>query len=148
MIHEEYVSIETAKMLKQAGFDWEVRGVWCIEPANGGNPTQPNFSFAADNFNNTDNFFDNPLCNWYSAPTQAVAQRWLREVKGIVVTAEYKGKGDDIDSMYFQWGYSYEPLNHTIRDKQYNVTAIYSTYEAALEAGLQKCLTIILEEKK
>ena len=64
--HETYVSLETAKLLKQAGFDWEV-----------------NYYFRDNNEKlipkEVIHCFNNQLTK---ASTLEVAQKWLREVKG------------------------------------------------------------------
>ena len=60
--HEYYVSLEVAKLLKEAGFDWEVEYVY--------------------NFGKLIRSVAHPvLGNELAAPTLDVAQRWLREVK-------------------------------------------------------------------
>lgn len=70
MIEESYVSFDTAKLLKEAGFDevcsWAYYRAynWCLIHER-----------------------NSKLClGYYSRPTQALAARWLREVHGIDVT--------------------------------------------------------------
>ena len=57
MIEEQYVSLDTAKLLKEAGFDVPCRGGYHVNRFR------------------------------YEAPTQALAARWLREVHHINVYA-------------------------------------------------------------
>ena len=125
MIEEIYVSFETAKMLKEAGFDvpcfnqYIERGtIWhCDCPEN----------------------FNKSQCAT-SCPTQALAARWLREVHRIVMDVAFVppsvngdvwqcfvGKMDDM-----VWAGDYEPSDRK-----------YATYEAALEAGLQEAIKLI-----
>ena len=59
MIEESYVSFETAKMLKEAGFDVPCRGGYHVNRFR------------------------------YEAPTQALAARWLREVHRIVMDVAF-----------------------------------------------------------
>ena len=59
MIEESYVSFDTARMLKEAGFDVPCRA-----------------GYHANRFR-------------YEAPTQALAARWLREVHGIHIFCNY-----------------------------------------------------------
>lgn len=68
--HNEYVSLDIAKLLKKAGFDWAVE------------------DYYSHNFqNHTINFANhNAVGDEFSAPTLAVAQRWLREIKGVQVS--------------------------------------------------------------
>ena len=61
--HECYVSLEVAKLLKEAGFDWECREYY---------PS----SFMACRYEE------------YAKPTLEVAQRWLREVMKMEVFVE------------------------------------------------------------
>ena len=82
MIEESYVSFETARMLKEAGFDvpctsqyTEGMGVW-----RGKYP----YNFNEEDFG-------------YSRPTQALAARWLREVHRIVVDATFIPPSTDGD---------------------------------------------------
>lgn len=72
----------------------------------------------------------------YSAPTLAVAQKWLREVANMsvhVFMSPYQS--EDLFKWAFSIIYDVEP------DR-------YTSYEEALEAGIQKCLTILLREKQ
>lgn len=55
MIEESYVSFDTARMLKEAGFDVPCRGGYHVNRFR------------------------------YEAPTQALAARWLREVHNIMI---------------------------------------------------------------
>ena len=78
--HECYVSPEVAKLLEQAGFDWEEH-------------YPRNFCYVNDN---TELFDKSVLKNYigeddviYLAPTIEVAQRWLREVKHLDISIHY-----------------------------------------------------------
>ena len=119
--YETYVSLETAKLLKQAGFDWEVDACYTY----------------GDYFD----FLQRPKnCNeiehWHSAPTLSVAQKWLREVKGYYVFVT-----DDSQCV--------EPnLIWVITRPSYLAGMCKgSTYEDYLEAGINKCLTLLLKEE-
>ena len=121
--HESYVSLETAKMLKEAGFDWP-----CIYGYDAKGKTCYPYDYRYTPWND-----GTTLC--CSQPTLAVAQRWLREVKGYsiyVIPGGYKYYVlDNNDSCGYGSTYT---LNSTLK------------YEEALEAGIQKCLRILLEE--
>ncbi|MBR1525069.1 MAG: hypothetical protein IJ640_00215 [Prevotella sp.] len=143
--HEEFVSIETAKLLKQAGFDWELVSRYA-ERIPIGNEEPPQFMLLTgddmghQNWNGYTKYEPN-LC---SAPTQAVAQRWLRERHSLdIIINRHKARG-------WRCWVENDILPH-MKDTEIIclcVTETAPTYEAALEAGLQKCLTLILEEKK
>jgi len=124
--HESYVSLETAKMLKQAGFDWECPQAYDI--------------------------MDGDICNvspwdvenlggFVYAPTLEVAQRWLREVKNcdIYVTPT--------NGLYFVHIRKYlEPVETKCEYSEYPNKFVCHTYEEAQEAGIKKALEIILEK--
>ena len=130
--HESYVSLETAKMLKKVGFDWE-----CMKCYN----HEVMFDMESDEIRKQ--------CPQHSqwdilAPTLDVAQRWLREVKGYHISV--------FPETTYKEGIMY---NFSIykEDYDFNANHIYTgqtvkTYEEALEEGIKKCLTILLEEKE
>lgn len=148
--HESYVSLETAKMLKKVGFDWGCEHCYF------------NDEFDEDLYE-PDNFLD---CTYQiAAPTLAVAQRWLREVKGkrFYITpkyyshfndngeythesfAWYNGSCDDFDDLEACY------IEGLKRGDKVNedgiIEGVRKTYEEVLEEGIQKCLTILLEEQ-
>ena len=127
MIEESYVCFDTAKMLKDVGFD-----VPCISQYmqngfrwNGG-------SLKKVNYNEYESVF--------SCPTQALAAKWLREVHGIVVDITFiPPLFDGVNWQYFignmddmVWEGDFEPSDQK-----------YATYEEALEAGLKHGLELI-----
>lgn len=127
--HESYVSLELAKILKTARFDWVVNSRW--ENWNL-YPKDKDF-FLNTNLGEYENINETGGFCAFSAPTLAVAQRWLREVKG-----------------YELWVY---PFSTYYRFSFYGYLANednntnFDTYEQALEEGVKKCLTLILEKK-
>ena len=76
MIEESYVSFETARLLKEAGFD-----VPC------------------DNYYDKDGFFRGDF-KAYMCPTQALAARWLREVHGLFIEISYRITGFNYEIIY------------------------------------------------
>lgn len=130
--HECYVSLEVAKLLKEAGFDWEV------------NHSYPNIS-ALDNscsgYMEDLSFYHNLNDGKYgglSVPTLEVAQRWLREVKDvdIMVRIDYH-YGEHYSKAYCGTFYVGDELH---------ITEHFKTYEAAQETGIKKALELILEK--
>lgn len=82
MIQEQYVSFETAKLLKEKGFNETCRWVYNLNDQR---------LIPADFHTNT-NFIFNTYLNEYfpnliSAPTQSVAMRWLRDIHKLHITA-------------------------------------------------------------
>lgn len=134
--HESYVSLETARLLKQAGFDWEVWAYWVNNYANGEMKQKRPFENRAVPFDyNNEPGVKYPKGNMLSAPTLAVAQRWVREVKKRNVIVSYMPSWQ-----YAQRYHAYiAELNMNVGESECD------NYEAALEAGIQKCLTLMLE---
>lgn len=74
--YEIFVSLEVAKLLKKAGFDWEVNHYYFTQ--NGKTELKYNFKHPAQNYNKSmatmDSMsFEFEVC---SCPTLSVAQRW------------------------------------------------------------------------
>lgn len=137
MTHEYFVSKEIAELLEKAGFNWEShftckqqQDEW-LQSASIEVPN-PHYNEALP--------FSSPT-NTVVLPhvTQAEARRWLREVKKIDMIIEFAV----IDDM--EVPYSYDLW---IADKEYASKGSWRTYEAAEGACIQKCLTLILEEKQ
>lgn len=133
MNHECYVSFEIAKLLKEAGFDWEEH-------------YPRNFCYVNDN---TELFDKSVLKNYigeddviYLAPTLEVAQRWLREVKDIDVYI-FPTTNNKIGCVY-EWGIKTFGRALWVEGQPY--TNQYETYEEAQETGIKKALEIILQK--
>lgn len=130
--HECYVSLEVAKLLKEAGFDWECRKCY-----NKG----VLFDMEPDEIRT-----QIPQHSSYDilAPTPEVAQRWLREVKDIdlyIFPTTNNKRG-----CVYEWGIKTFGRALWVEGQPY--TNQYETYEEAQEAGIKKTLEIILEKGK
>ena len=134
--HECYVSLEVAKLLKEAGFDWGTLTYYPIDDKvlNERALVGSNVVF---NHNRDDSA--------YSAPSLSVAQRWLREVKGVYL---------DIDTHFNSAGvwFSYV-INVLDSDAKFGTYSnclgaghSFNEYKEAQEAGIKKVLEIILEK--
>lgn len=102
MIQEEFVTLETAKLLKEKGMFTDIE-----------------------------------------FPPKSVAQKWLREIRGVYVYVEpVIGK---------RWTLSFCDFNVPTEESDWmeneinkgNGYKVYATYEEALEAGLQEALKLI-----
>ena len=144
--HGSYVSIETAKLLKQAGFDWHTNLVY-VDDILLTNP------YTAD--------WNNTIPDTYiSAPTLDVAQRWFREVKKISVEVKTCCWVNRYQDGKYTISYIYEIFNIDtsilpIKEDKFIRYAIdcahnieFQTYEEALDEGLQTCLTLLLNNKE
>lgn len=117
MIQEEYVSFETAKLLKEKGFNEPTLGNYYIDGR-----------FEESCRVNWNEHFKTPI----SAPTQQMAMRWLREIfKLYISTVTYITKDKSI-----VWGYQICNNTHLFK----NVDCAYNTYEEAAEEAIKYCL--------
>ena len=117
---EELINIETAKLAKEKGFDEACRdfhGTWD----------------GYDGVHKMDNYNRHNTSKQFSAPTQGLLQKWLREVKSIDVEARGCRYAGDMTTSYYQ------PYANgaVVNLKQ------YKTYEEALETGLIASLKLI-----
>ena len=120
MIEEQYVSFDTARMLKEAGFDvpctsqyTEGMGVWNVEYP---------YNFNKDELG-------------YSRPTQALAARWLREVHGIHVFSMRLPKGT-----WLPW---FEHFTGDGKYKKYTSKDTFDSYEQSIEVGSREAIKLI-----
>lgn len=128
MIEEQYVSFDTAKLLKDAGFNIPCRGIYVTDHTG-------YYEFREyDNKQTT-----NDLC-WntedgfqyeYLAPTQALAARWLRETHAIDIVIGV------VDARFY-----YVKLYQRSYSVDMN-TIFKPTYEEALEEGLREAIKLI-----
>ena len=130
MIEESYVSFDTARMLKEAGFEANLKTMYVEEEKD-------EWAFWDSGAKRSDyNYFDDTI----ACPTQALAARWLREVHRIVVDVTFiPPLFDEVNWQYFignmddmVWEGDFEPSERK-----------YATYEAAFEAGLQEAIKLI-----
>ena len=125
MIEEDYVSFETAKLLKDKGFD--------------------EFTFSNYNENGITQFteVETRVGEGYQRPTLQMAMKWLREYKKILTSIFcHIDKGywfciqHFIDSPYkFATSESIHRKEEILGKIQY-----YDTYEQACEASIKYCL--------
>ena len=137
--HEFYVSLEVAKLLKEAGFDWECSCYYSVNTLH-----EPNNGFIHIYKQYKALFYDHNRTKMpvYSAPTLDVAQRWVREVKDIDIyifptTNNKRG-------CVYEWGIKTFGRALWVEGQPY--TNQYETYEEAQEAGINKALEIILQK--
>lgn len=125
---EELVTLETAKLLKEKGFNEPCMIAMNIEDGR------------QYGTNRTNSELPIKVC---SHPTQSVAQKWLREIRGVYVYVEpVIGK---------RWTLSFCDFNVPTEESDWmeneinkgNGYKVYVTYEEALEAGLQEALKLI-----
>lgn len=128
-MEEQLISYETAKLTKEKGFVEETADYFSKDVGN------------SRTFSDTYNLpnYHNNYDNRFSAPTQSLLQKWLREVHGLVVESK-------ISKTYFwyDWVITYKRKDI---DRIVSVGDPYQesheTYEQALEVGLLEALKLI-----
>lgn len=136
MIEENYVSFDTVKLLKEAGFDVPTRGIWRTTRTGDSGFVEYNCKQTTDDlcWNSLDGFQYE-----YLAPTQALAARWLREKHRIALDIAFIPPSVDGDV----WQYFVGEMDDMIWKGDYEAGRRYATYEQAMEAGLQEALKLI-----
>lgn len=136
MIEESYVSFDTARMLKEVGFDVPCRDFFTIEGDGNVVITEARSCREHNSFEGC----------FISCPTLALAARWLREVHGIHVMihpyydCSVNADGEIVDKRMY-WGYMilYAATGNLAEDNDER----FDNYEQALEVGLQKVIKLI-----
>lgn len=115
---EEFVTLETAKLLKEKGFREDCMAFYTKDGL-----------FKCNAYINT-NVLKLP------SPTQSIAHKWLRETKNLHIEISY---------MYGNyWIYDILTIpNHDLVGLSDRPIIRYNTYEEALESGLQEALKLI-----
>jgi len=137
MKKEEIISYKTAKLAKEKGFNgfcmfYYEKSTESLKPVFNGNyhideqdPDNLHFGFDMNIQSNS----------YYSAPTQSLLQKYLREKHGIEVFIDL-----DLNTEYFVVCKSLE------KGLLFESKDTYKTYEEALEKGLQEALKLIKDE--
>jgi len=127
---EEFVTLETAKLLKEKGFKEDVFTFYEVDCVEGD-------MILSETYDESENFNEKNDC--LSAPTQSLAQKWLRETKNIHICVYNCACG---------YGYEISKADNGthITSSVYegpNDGGKWDIYEEALEAGLQEALKLI-----
>lgn len=138
MITEDYVSFETAKLLKEKGFEYNPDESYWLIDAN--NTLYWISSIGAyDYVDVPTESFQRPK-NGYRLVTQAMAMKWLREVHKINIEVCL---GFDADS---ELGFFYNPVISDLKNMalaietpEFDETE-FTVYEEACEAAIKYCL--------
>lgn len=130
MIEESYVSRDTARMLKEAGFEANLKTTYVEEEKD-------EWAFWDSGTKRSDyNYFDDTI----ACPTQALAARWLREKHRIVVDVTFIPPSVDGN----EWQYFIGEMDDMVWKGDFESSdRKYSTYEEALEAGLKEAIKLI-----
>ena len=128
MITEDYVSFETAKLLKKKGFKGLCNAYYDC--------------FTTDNFHSSSeptdfNSIDTKIRNIVSAPTLQMAMKWLREVHKLYVEV-YIVK--NYNNKTVEYCITIEDLNFPGSDDGFEIGPSHKSYEEACEAAIKYCL--------
>ncbi len=131
MITEDYVSFETAKLLKEKGFDEEC-----------------SFAFYKDG-RIVDRYDSEFSYNYYDRPTLQMAMKWLREEHQLHISVDVapiygkvkdeKGK-NTCGVLYWHYMASGEWMNNKYNPRQKAFVVSEKSYEEAVEAALKYSL--------
>ena len=130
-ITEDYVSFETAKLLKEKGFNEYCYGYYFAKQ----------FDVSKYKHNNVELAF-----NAYAAPTHQMAMKWLREVHKLVICAEignenFKGNTDYSNPDRWYWFFDITNEKGVVIDTESDfISNEYATHEQACEAAIKYCL--------
>lgn len=124
---EELVTLETAKLLKEKGFDWKCEHLIDRNKVI----TKYNLPQSMSCCTEIDGESVEFLC-----PTLYIAQKWLRETKNLHIEIFYM-RGD-----YWVYGILTIP-EHDIIELPNRPLVHYKSYEEALEAGIEEALKLI-----
>lgn len=131
MTHEDYVSFEQAKVLKELGFDWGCNHYYGLD--------QFLYEETKSILTNYSHINDTYLI---SAPTLAQVHKWFREVKGIII-------GVDFDDYYNKFVcHVYKKLKSAYSCNLVLVNGEdFDTYEQAFYTGIDKAIGLLKEDK-
>ena len=128
MIKEDYVSLETAKLLKEKGFDEPCDFVYDEGKLEW---IHHKFIFLGGKISTNSEFRDSEII---SAPTLQMAMKWLREKHNIYIDILTYTTGNNIQ---FRWvGHEKGRLFSQEEDK----TIYFGSHEQACEAAIKYCL--------
>lgn len=134
MITEQYVTFETAKLLKEAGFDSPTRGIYRTNRTGDHSFAEYNIKQTVDDLSwNAGDGFQYE----YSAPTQSLAARWLREVHHIFLMMAPTLNGWMFDLFHLD-KYQYIVCDLRTCEKD---------YESTFECGLREALKLIINKQ-
>ena len=135
---EQLISFETAKLAKEKGFNEECYFTY--------GEISEDYCLFKSEYSETNSEVNEYI---YSAPTQSLLQKWLREVHNCHVEVIFHSPLDDSyitkDNLRYCFEVNYYGKNFNIPftdDEDYSGYD-YLTYEEALEKGLQEALKLI-----
>ena len=133
MIEEDYVSFETAKLLKEKGFDEMCFHYWHEKDNELVHSKSPH----------PIRNITNPCFFGPAAPTLQMAMKWLREVHGVFISiCNGNHKADNRDTSTPDDVYCFFVITDTraLYEEEKQCLKEFSSYEEACEAAIKYCL--------
>ena len=124
-MNEQYVTLETAKLLKEKGFDENCLYVYTKNEAR---HFIPNFHQSVTSY------------NLWQCPTQQMACRWLREVKGIPTVIEVGWRAYNDEPYYYAL---YARFDNP--DKVFPIQGDFADYQDCVEAAIKFILKNVIK---
>lgn len=166
MIIEDYVSFETAKLLKEKGFDGKCYKVWVHYTSSTPMLWAAPAIVDRESVESAERTWNTIYCDsenknhGYLAPTPQMAMKWLREEHNILLVADYEYECTDTSYYYkvYRLGENGKPERCAVKGEHYDretnkiVEDIvgyrdyersysdYRTYEEACDDGIKYCL--------
>lgn len=122
---DDYVSLETARLLKEAGFDWKCEWFFTEKELLG-------------HSNISKNHNEIPEYGGCSRPTLSLAAKWLRETWDLHIEISYDKK----ECMWTHWICM---TVHTYPDVFFPKAYCFCSYKEALEQGIKDALMSVIE---
>ena len=133
MITEDYVSFETAKLLKEKGFDEDCRYFYDYKKPKSGYLSNKRYG---ENIHNSNDYEGRELA---VCPTLQMAMKWLREVHNLVIEPYRTACGYLYTISSIPYG-STKYDNCEAYDGDDEDSGQWSTWEKACEDGIKYCL--------
>lgn len=131
-MEEQIIGFELAKLVKEKGFNWEIRTYFDFKKF-GIKPVEFFNKLNANNFSHWDFNLNKKInAGYISAPTQSLLQKWLREKHNI-----------HIQILPYNHKYLISILKYGQNGSNPNFDNEFDTYEEALETGLFEALKLI-----
>lgn len=133
---EDYVSFETAKLLKEKGFYEDVNTSYVIDATNRPAIRVGDFLYISCS----------GKTHLIEAPTLQMAMKWIRKVGNLFIEIDFDTyETEDGDSVTTKTGYSFALQKKEKPDEyEYIHNWVYDTYEEAVEAAINYCLTNLI----
>jgi hypothetical protein len=151
-MEETLITFETAKLAKEKGFDIPCENFY-VEYLD--DDVVDLFNYEEQRGSGFAELYRNNKESKFSAPTQSLLQKWLREIHGIIVQIVFSNvtswDGNKLVH-YFQIGvkrkennfYDYIDRGYNKSIGSYDINSTrYPSWEEALERGLQEALLMI-----